>query len=149
MKFIDQVIAKMPFPIQRLKTDRGTEFFAYKMQEYLAECCIKFRPNKPASPHLNGKVERAQKTDLVEFYATINLASPNIHDLIAEYQHFYNWFRPHGGLKGKTPMDRYFELMKKTPFSWEVANQYEPAKEWLRAQDYSVDLRLARLKRSL
>lgn len=29
---------------------------------------IKFRPNKPALPNLNGKVERSQKTDLEEFY---------------------------------------------------------------------------------
>jgi len=31
---------------------------------------IKFRPLRPASPHLNGKVERSQRTDLEEFYAT-------------------------------------------------------------------------------
>jgi len=31
---------------------------------------IKFRPVKPASPHLNGKVEPSQRTDLEEFYAT-------------------------------------------------------------------------------
>ncbi len=120
LKFIDQVIEEMPFPIQRLWTDRGTEFFAYRVQEYLAECCIKFRPNKPASPHFNGKVERAQKTDLAEFYATIDLNSPDIHDLLAEWQHFYNWFRPHGGLKGETPMDCYFLPNKKTSFSWKV-----------------------------
>ncbi len=28
---------------------------------------IKCRPIKPGSPHLNGKVERSQKTDLEEF----------------------------------------------------------------------------------
>ena len=48
----------MPFPIQRFQTDRGREFFAVKVQERLKEYGIKFRPNKPASPHLNGKVER-------------------------------------------------------------------------------------------
>jgi len=63
----------MPFPIQRIQTDRGTEFFAYKVQETLHELGIKFRPNKPASPHLNGKVERSQKTDKIEFYATVDL----------------------------------------------------------------------------
>ncbi|EKI30016.1 integrase core domain protein, partial [Escherichia coli ARS4.2123] len=51
----------MPFPIQRSQTDRGREFFAVKVQERLKEYGIKFRPNKPASPHLNGKVERSQK----------------------------------------------------------------------------------------
>jgi len=36
---------------------------------------VKFRPNKPGSPHLNGKVERSEKTDLEEFYPTVNLNS--------------------------------------------------------------------------
>ncbi len=36
---------------------------------------IKFRPNKPGSPHLNGKVERSQKTDKSEFYATVDIDS--------------------------------------------------------------------------
>ena len=36
---------------------------------------IKFRPNKPASLHLNGKVERSQKTDKAEFYATVDIDS--------------------------------------------------------------------------
>ena len=36
---------------------------------------IKFRPVKPRSPHLNGKVERSQKTDLEEFYATADLSN--------------------------------------------------------------------------
>lgn len=63
----------MPFPIQRIQTDRGCEFFAEKVQRKLMQLDIKFRPNKPATPHLNGKVERSQKTDKAEFYATVDL----------------------------------------------------------------------------
>jgi len=44
---------------------------------------IKFRPNKPGSPHLNGKVERSQKTDLEEFYPTVDLNENNLEDLLA------------------------------------------------------------------
>ena len=55
--------------MQRIQSDRGQEFFGYKFQEKLMEYAIKFRPNKPASPHLNGKVERSQKTDLEEFWS--------------------------------------------------------------------------------
>ena len=36
---------------------------------------IKFRPVKPGSPHLNGKVERSQQTDLREFYANTDLSN--------------------------------------------------------------------------
>ena len=44
---------------------------------------IKFRPIKPASPHLNGKVERSQRTDIEEFYSTVDLKAP---DLSAQLQ---------------------------------------------------------------
>tara|TARA_Y100001949_G_scaffold17446_1_gene12429 strand:+ start:994 stop:1407 length:414 start_codon:yes stop_codon:yes gene_type:complete len=60
--FIDKVIEEMPFPIQRIQTDRGTEFFAEKVQRKLMDYGIKFRPNKPSSPHLNGKVESKEPT---------------------------------------------------------------------------------------
>ena len=113
----------MPFPIQRIQADRGLEFFAHKVQEKLMEQGIKFRPNKPASPHLNGKVERSQKTDKSEFYATIDTTAKNLDDMLAEWQHYYNWDRPHSAHGGKTPMERYFELSEETPFSDEVYSQ--------------------------
>ncbi|ATZ30172.1 hypothetical protein CV83915_2p0169 (plasmid) [Escherichia coli] len=64
-------------------------------------------PNKPASPHLNGKVERSQKTDKAEFYATVDLSADDLKELLAEWQHYYNWERPHSAHNGKTPMERY------------------------------------------
>jgi len=86
LDFLDKVIEEMPFPVQRVQTDRGMEFFAEKVQLRLMEYSIKFRPNKPGSPHLNGKVERSQKTDLEEFYPTVNLNSDNLENLLAECQ---------------------------------------------------------------
>jgi len=50
----------------------------------MIEYGIKFRPNKPESPHLNGKVERSQNTDETEFYATVDITSENLHDQLAE-----------------------------------------------------------------
>lgn len=86
LDFIDCVIEEMPFPIQRFQTDRGREFFAVKEQERLQEYGIKFRSNKPASPHLNGKVERSQKTDKAEFYATVALSADYFDAVHANYQ---------------------------------------------------------------
>ncbi|BET32761.1 hypothetical protein WCIBmN4_04600 [Wolbachia pipientis] len=71
LDFLEQLREKMPFHCQRIQTDRGQEFFAYGVQEYLKKWKIKFRPIKPFSPHLNGKVERAQRTDLDEFYKVL------------------------------------------------------------------------------
>jgi transposase InsO family protein len=72
--FIDCVVENMPFPIRRIQTERGREFFAEKVQKQLMIYGIKFRPNKPGSPHLNGKVERSQKTDKSELYPTIDVS---------------------------------------------------------------------------
>ena len=148
LEFLDRVIEEMPFPIQRIQTDRGTEFFALKVQQWLQTRCIKFRPVKPASPHLNGKVERSQKTDLDEFYATVELGDGALADRLAEWQHFYNWERPHGSLHGKSPMDRFFELSPETPFWDDVVAQYDATRERIRDSDYHLDMQLARLKRS-
>lgn len=50
LHFLDLVLEQFPFPIQRIQTDRGLEFFAEKVQLKMMELSIKFRPNKPASP---------------------------------------------------------------------------------------------------
>jgi transposase InsO family protein len=104
--FIERVIEELPFPIQRIQTDRGREFFAYSVQHRLRDYAIKFRPVKPASPHLNGKVERSQRTDLDEFYATVDLNAPDLDDRLSEWQDHYNHFRPHGSLCGLTPWEK-------------------------------------------
>jgi transposase InsO family protein len=149
LRFLEKVVEEMPFPIQRIQTDRGLEFFALKVQKRLMERGIKFRPVRPASPHLNGKVERAQKTDLDEFYSTVNLDAPDLEEQLDLWQFFYNWHRPHGGLNGKTPIDRGCELFPQTPLSEEVDTFYDPSKERMRVADYGMDMRLAKLKRSL
>ncbi|MCL2128884.1 MAG: IS481 family transposase [Treponema sp.] len=146
LNFLEKVIEQMPFPVQRIQTDRGMEFFAEKVQQRLMEYGIKFRPNKPGSPHLNGKVERSQKTDLEEFYPTVDLNADNLEDLLAQWQHYYNWFRPHSSLGGKSPDERCLELSSITPFWDEVENNYHPEKERLQVQNYHDDLLLKKLK---
>jgi len=76
--FLEKMVEEMHFPIQSIQTDRGREFFAYKVQEWLAEYCIKFRPIRPGQPHLNGKVERAQQTDLKEFWALVDFSEDHL-----------------------------------------------------------------------
>jgi len=137
----------MPFPIQRIQTDKGREFFAEKVQKRLMKYGIKFRPYKQGSPHLNGKVERSQKTDKTEFYATVNLATDDLEEQLALWQHYYNWDRPHSAHNGKTPMDKYFTLSDETPFSDEISNL--SGSERIQDANYKIDLELQRLKRSL
>lgn len=152
LQFLERVIEEMPFPVQRIQTDRGREFFALRVQERLMDWGIKFRPVKPGSPHLNGKVERSQKTDLDEFYATVELKSSDLETQLLEWQHYYNWHRPHGSLNGRPPIDKFFDLIGDTPFWDDVEQQYDPTNERIREPDYRVDLALRRiqqLKRSV
>jgi transposase InsO family protein len=100
--FLERVIEEMPFAIQRIQTDRGREFFALRVQQWLRDHAIQFRPIRPASPHLNGKIERAHQTDLLEFYATVDLTATDLHDPLASWQHTYNWHRPHSSLNDTT-----------------------------------------------
>jgi len=148
LRFLEKAVEEMPFPIQRIQTDRGREFFAYKFQQRLMDWGIKFRPIRPRSPHLNGKVERSQRTDLEEFYSSIDLKDPQLNDRLEEWQHYYNWNRPHSSLGGKTPMDKWSECLDKIPYSDEVCAQYDPKKERIQEANYSLDLKLRQIRRS-
>ena len=127
----ERVLEEMHFPIQRLQSDNGAEFTAYEVQDLLSEYSIKYRPIRPASPHLNGKVDRAQQTVLQEFFAVRKIGSrlsENLHDDLACWQHYYNWDRIHGSI-GMTPVDKVSSLLKETPFWNDVINNYNPVKE--------------------
>ena len=147
--FLERVIEEFPFPIQRVQTDRGREFFGIKVQEKLMEYCIKFRPIKPRSPHLNGKVERSQKTDVQEFYSTVSLDDPELAKKLEQWQFHYNWHRPHGALNGKAPIDRLCELNSKTPIWDEVEAKYNPSGERIQEPNYWLDQQIKKLKRCL
>lgn len=145
--FIDEMIERFPFPIQRIQTDRGQEFFAFEVQRKLMEYGIKFRPNKPGSPHLNGKVERSQQTDLKEFYATVDLSDfKKLQEQLAEWEFYYNWHRPHGSLNGDSPNDKVLKLSSITPFSDEVYDKYEENEEHIQLQNYYAEMALRELK---
>jgi hypothetical protein len=94
-------------------------------------------------------VELSQKTDKSEFYTTIDLAGEVLDGLLAEWQHYYNWDRPHSAHNGKSPMEKYFELANETPYSDEVIRNYRPSSERIQDANYKVDLALRKVKRSL
>lgn len=112
--------------------------------QWLMEHCIKFRPIKPASPHLNGKVERSQKTDREEFWAVADPNSPELELRLTEWQHYYNWDRPHGSLNDQTPIERLHAKSEDTPFWDEVEAKYDPDSERFQVAHYQADLALRR-----
>lgn len=149
IELLEQMLEEMYFPVQRVQTDRGREFFAYEVQRWLMEHCIKFRPTPPRSPHLNGKVERSQKTDLDEFWPSVDLKDPELSMRVAEWQYYYNWHRSHGSLNDKSPMERYFELSTVTPFWEDVEKTFDGNQERFRDANFRVDQALEKVKRCL
>ncbi len=144
---------EFPFPIQRIQTDRGGEFSrpaeaggGMDFQVALMEERIRFRPIRPYSPHpaaiggRNGKVERSQRTDWMEFYATADLKAPDLPDRLKEWQDFYNEVRPHGGIGGRPPVAQYRRAADRVPTRSAVAEAYDPSQEGnLRIRDHAVD----------
>lgn len=70
----------------------------------------------------------------------------NIDELLAEWQHYYNWERAHDAHKGKSPMERYFELSESTPFSDDVSKDYSLDSENIQNANYKQELALRKLK---
>jgi len=107
---------------------------------------IEFRPNKPGSPDLNGKVERSQRTDNDEFYATVKLDLEELQQTLPEWQHYYHWQRAHGALKGKTPLEKVCDLFEVTPLHQDVSDAYDQEKERIQLANYQLDLQVGKLK---
>jgi transposase InsO family protein len=133
--FLKHVLEGMPFPVQRVQTDRGGEFFAYGVQDNLREQHSKFRPNRPRAPYLNGKVERVQRTALEEFWPTVDPEDPDLGVQLEAWQTFYNHHRPHSALGGSTPAERITELTATIPSLEAIHAAYDPSREFIRRQN--------------
>jgi transposase InsO family protein len=109
IRFVDYVLEKLPFAVEVIQTDNGAEFqsqFHYHVLDHgIGHVYI-----KPATPHLNGKVERSHRIDAEEFYRMLDGVviddTELFNDRLQEWEDFYNYNRPHGGLGGQTPYER-------------------------------------------
>lgn len=48
-----------------------------------------------------------------EFYATVDLSADDLKELLAEWQHYYNWERPHSAHNGKLRWNTTLNLLRK------------------------------------
>ena len=109
--FIDYVVAKFPFRIREVRTDNGHEFQA-RFHWHVEDQGIRHAYIKPASPQLNGKVERSHRTDGEEFYQLPTYTDDvDLRARLAEWEAFYNLSRPHGAFKGKAPYEALRERL--------------------------------------
>jgi transposase InsO family protein len=104
-RFLDRLLAAMPFPVRAIQIDGGSEFMA----EFEAACAARAIPLwvlPPKSPEMNGRVERMQATWRYEFYATYDPPHQvaELNELLDAYAHRYNTYRPHDALGQITPL---------------------------------------------
>lgn len=108
IQFVDYVLEKLPFIVEKVQTD-GAEFQS-QFHWHLLDRGIGHVYIKPATPRLNGKVERSHRIDAEEFYRQLDgvvIDSAQVfNERLAEWEQFYNYARPHGGLDGQTPYER-------------------------------------------
>jgi transposase InsO family protein len=102
--FLDKLTADMPFSIQAIQVDGGSEFMA-EFEEACHQRKLELYLLPPKSPQLNGAVERCNGSWRYEFYAVYDLPTnvEHLNPLIDAFQHRYNTYRPHRALGGKTP----------------------------------------------
>ena len=112
IRFIDYVLEKLPFGVEVIQTDNGPEF-ASRFHYHVLDKGIGHVYIKPATPRLNGKVERSHRIDQEEFYRMLEGVviddTELFNDRLQEWEDFYNYNRPHGGLGGQTPYERLRE----------------------------------------
>jgi transposase InsO family protein len=109
IQFLDYVLSRMPFRVEIIQTDNGAEFqsaFHYHaLDKGLGHVYI-----KPRTPRLNGKVERSHRIDAEEFYRLLDGViiddAKIFNNKLQEWEDYYNYHRPHGGLGGQTPYER-------------------------------------------
>jgi len=109
IQFVDYVAERLPFPIEVIQTDNGSEwgptFHWHVLDKGIGHVYI-----KPATPRLNGKVERSHRIDNEEFYRRLGGEliddAKVFNDKLREWEDYYNYHRPHGSLGGQTPYER-------------------------------------------
>ncbi len=111
--FLDHVLTQMPFQVQIVRTDNGSEFQS-GFHWHCLDKGLQHRYIKPRSPRLNGKVERSHKTDDEEFYGGLTYASTEeLNTKLQRWQDYYNYQRPHWALGSQTPYERLQTVLQK------------------------------------
>jgi transposase InsO family protein len=98
---------------KKLLTDQGSGFYSWsreqtQFQEYLDDQRIEHVVGEPHSPQSQGKVERLIQTIREELLTRVKFTGfADAQAQIASFIQSYNFDRPHQGIQGKRPTDRF------------------------------------------
>lgn len=119
--FLEHLIKALPFTIECIQTDNGTEFTNHLISKQdnrtptlfearLEQCGIRHKLIRPYTPRHNGKVERSHRKDNEYFYATHSFYSfDDFKKQLAVHNKKYNVFpmRPLNWLSPKDYIDAF------------------------------------------
>jgi len=93
--------------VARVMTDNGSCYRSKAFRKACSALGLRHIRTRPYTPKTNGKAERFIQTALREWaYAQAYPTSDRRAEELPVWLHRYNWHRPHGGIKSKTPISR-------------------------------------------
>ena len=99
--------ASLGVKIQRLLTDNGSAFRSKQFAQACNELGIRHKFTRAYRPQTNGKAERFIQSALREWaYGFTYQNSMQRTEALDDWNHHYNWHRPHQGIGGAAPMSR-------------------------------------------
>lgn len=99
--------ASLGVTIARVMSDNGSCYISKAFAKACRDLGLKHVRTRPYTPKTNGKAERFIQTALREWaYAIAYPTSDHRAAELPVWLHRYNWHRPHGSLKSKTPISR-------------------------------------------
>jgi transposase InsO family protein len=99
--------ASLGVTVRRLLTDNGGAFRSKIFRAACLELGIRQKFTRPYRPQTNGKAERFIQSALREWaYGITYNHSTERTQMLAKWQHHYNWHRPHQGIGGVPPISR-------------------------------------------
>ena len=113
--FLAYLAKQLPFGLASIQVDGGSEF-RDEFEQACEDLGVPLFVLPPKSPKLNACVERANGTSRYEFYpfyeGALTVKAVNLK--LAEYQRYYNYYRPHDGIGLETPSDYYQKYFQAT-----------------------------------
>ena len=103
--------------VEKLMSDNGTEYTSvfgkkhgreiHVFEIMLSFVGIKHVYIKPYTPKTNGKIERFWRILRAEFLPGLNnLSLKEFNEKLKQFMYYYNYQRPHGGIKYQTPFEK-------------------------------------------
>ena len=103
--FLDKMLEEMPFPVQAIQVDGGSEFKAEFRDRLQGQGPRPLRTAAQAAPTQRRGSSAATAPGATSFYGVYDLPRSlnQLNPLLDSFQHLYNYHRPHGALDGLTP----------------------------------------------